>query len=382
MRVLIVNDPEMVKAPLIESPGFAKKGLSDYHLDLLRRCHAQCTYCSTGATTPMRVHRERLNRLAIAQHGIHADPTRQAGWSISWDADEFMRRLDAQLHGKARGWLDGKTVMLSQLTDAFIGPVLTSGLTRLACDAVLAKTTARIRVLTKSDAVGRAAWIDYFKAHPGRFVVGLSIGTLDDAWAARVEPGTSKPSARVRALQRLQDAGVPTFGMLCPVFPDVLDGDHLDRLLDAIRPERCETIWDEPFNDRDNWRAVRDGYAPDSYGWQWLTAVYESGERYRWSTYATMLYQAVKRRAHRDGWADRRRYLLYEDGIHAAHAPAFAGFDGVLLQSAPVKEGKLAGYSANQHIAALQRSPEDGRIVPRKGKRHGATSAPLLPGMG
>lgn len=372
MSLRVLQDPEMVKAPILASPGFAKKGLSDYHLDLARRCAGQCSYCSTAATTPMRVHRERLKALALEQFGEAVDPTRDADIAIAWDADEVMRRLEAQLRGKPRGWLAGKVVMVSQLTDAFFGYPLASGLTCRALDAILAsgvlapvagKAPGRLRVLTKSDVVGRDTWVSYFKANAPHFVVGLSTGTLNDEWATHVERATSKPTARLRALRQLQDAGVPTFGMLCPIFPDAATPRNLDALLDATRPELCETVWSEPYNDRDNWRAVRDGYEPGSFGHTWLTQVYEGNCTSLWSDYAVALWERITTRARRDGWAERHRYLLYEGDINQHHAPRLAGLDGVLLQSAPIANGDRAGYSANPHVAALQRSADHGRVA-------------------
>src|SRR5690606_15867253 len=108
---------------------------------------------------------------------------------------------------------------------------------------LLEKTDFRIRVLTKNAIVGRDQWVRYFAAHADRFVVGLSIGTLDADFARKMERLTSLPASRINALRNLQDAGVPTFGMLCPVFPEVLHTDELERLIDGIRPEQCEHVW-------------------------------------------------------------------------------------------------------------------------------------------
>ena len=374
MKLRILRDPEMVKAPILESPGFAKKGLSDFHLDLARRCAAGCSYCSSNIGYPMRVNKQRLVALAREQLGEEVDPTRAPDVSIVWDADEVMRRLKAQVMSKkGPGWGQGKTLMVSQLTDAFLGYPLSSGLTRRALDRVLLSTSFRVRILTKSDVVGREPWLSYFKAHPGRFVVGLSVGTLDDAWAAKVEPGTSKPSARLRALRRLQDAGVPTFGMLCPIFPDASSDEALGKLLDAIRPEQCETVWAEPFNDRDNWQAVREGYAVDGDEWTWFTDVCGRRNMKAWSAYATSIYATLWCRAVRDGWLHKLAYLLYEDQITAGDAWTFRNLEGVLLQSKPIAKetrGAIpipnadAGYSPNPWIRKLQTSPAHGRVEP------------------
>lgn len=165
-----------------------------------------------------------------------------------------------------------------------------------------------------------------------RVVVGLSIGTLDDAWARRVEVGTSSPTARVKALHRLQDAGVPTFGMLCPIFPDVLEGDGVERLVKAIRPELCETVWSEPYNDRNNWRAVAAGYAEDNPARDVVRSMFEGpAARGVWSAYASQLYTRVHAALGRDAW--KHRYLLYQDSMLPATRELLRGAPGVLFQS-------------------------------------------------
>jgi hypothetical protein len=151
-------------------------------------------------------------------------------------------------------------------------------------------------------------------------------------------------------LRGLQDAGVKTYGMACPVFPDVMEGRGLDDLIDAMRPDRVETLWAEPFNDRDNWREVRAGYQDGSPGWQWFTTVYEHGDHTAWSRYATRLWVHLRLRAERDGWLPKLKYLLYEHGIVAEHARSYCDLTGLILQSPADSSGK----SKNPHIRAVQ----------------------------
>src|SRR5690606_12396317 len=141
---------------------------------------------------------------------------------------DAIEKLEHQLASKPKSWGAGSTIVVSMLTDAFSPDLVRNGITRRALELLLDHTGFRIRILTKNSIVGRAPWIDLFAEHKERFVVGLSTGTMDDSWARRVEVGTSSPSSRLRALHALQDAGVPTYGMLCPVFPGVvLNGDLL-----------------------------------------------------------------------------------------------------------------------------------------------------------
>lgn len=348
MRLKIVHVPSIAD-PIKESPGFAKKLLSDYKLDVMGLCGSGCSYCSSNEGNYLRINRGRFAAITKEQTGEDLLPARAPELTFTWP--DVIPKLEAQLARKPKAWGAGKTLVLSMLTDAFSPPPLADGTTERAIRLVLERTSFRIRALTKSAVVGTPKWIEVFKAHPGRFVVGLSTGTLDNEWARRVEIGTSSPSARLKALRALQDAGVPTFGMLCPVFPDALARDGLERLVDAIRPELCEHVWAEPYNDRANWRAVRAGYEEGTDGYTWMTDVFEGGQKDLWSEYAAELYVRLRRRARADGWLAKLRYLLYEDGIDRADAPVFAGLAGVLLQSKPGKDG----LSANQWMRQVQK---------------------------
>jgi DNA repair photolyase len=333
----IIVDVPSIKDPIKKSPGFEKKELATYKLDIMGWCQASCLYCSSPSGNYLRINRERFAAAAEAQTGSRLLPGKDAALALRWP--DFEERLDEQLRTKHFSWGAGKVLMFSQLTDAFSPWAVKSGLTWRALGRVLVQTSFQVRVLTKFDTVGRREWIDLFRSYPGRFVVGLSVGTLDDAWARKVEFGTSSPSARVRALHRLQDAGVPTFGMLCPIFPDVLAGNGVERLVEAVRPDRCETVWSEPYNDRANWRAVAAGYRETSPERKVLSMLFEGpGARSYWSDYAVALYQRVHEAL--GGEAGKHRYLLYQDTMTAAGREALRGAEGMLFQSDETKGKK------------------------------------------
>lgn len=372
MKNLLVEVPS-IRTPIMPAPGFAKKGLATYKLDLMALCGFGCSYCSSNWGNYLRTHREDFAALTEEQLGQRLYPDTSPDLAMLWP--DVLTKLEAQVTQrrakKGAPWGTGETLVFSMLTDGFSPVLVGNGTTEAALRLVLERTGFRIRVLTKNAVVGSDRWIRFFLDHPGRFVVGLSCGTMDDEWAAVVERGTSSPRARLAALRALQDAGVPTFGMLCPIFPDVAaTGDDLRRLVDAIRPDRCETVWAEPFNDRANWENVRAGYSPESLGYRRLTAMYGSDDRVegrrQWSIYATWLYSLLRAKAEVDGWLPKLSYLLYEDGIIEADAKAFSGLVGVLLQSKPHdgEEGDPRnGYSPNPHMAALQATPQSGRVA-------------------
>jgi DNA repair photolyase len=354
MKLKVVEVPALLN-PIAKSPGFAKKQLADWKLDVMGLCGFGCRYCSSNEGNYLRINRQPFADLTEEQLGERVLPTDDP--ALTFVMPDVIEHLERQLHGMPKGFGAGETLVVSMLTDAFSPPPIKDGTTEAALKLVLARTSFRVRVLTKSAIVGRSSWIEFFLRHPKRFVVGLSTGTLDDEWARRVEVNTSSPSSRLRALCELQDAGVPTFGMLCPVFPDAVKRDALAELIDAIRPALCEHVWAEPFNDRSNWKAVRDGYATDSPGYAWLTRVYADGDRDAWSSYATKLYRRLARAARRDGWIEKLRFLLYEGGITTVDAQDFRGLNGVLLQSPSTD-----GWSKNVHIRALQQHAGHGYV--------------------
>jgi DNA repair photolyase len=329
-------------------PRPAAQLLADHKLDLMGLCGYGCAYCSSNAGNYLRIRRTDFARLTEEQLGVRTYPAEDPTLMFVWP--DVLEKLEAQLARKPTSWGTGRTLMFSMLTDGFSPWLVEQGITRAALDRLLDRTSFRIRVLSKNAAVGSPEWVSFFSRHRERFVIGLSVGSLDDAWARAVEVGASPPSARRRALRALQAAGVPTFGMLCPMFPDTLETGGVERLLDAIDPDTVEHIWAEPYNDRFNWRAVRAGYRVESPSWRWFSDVYERGDKAAWSRYATELYVRLRDEARRRGVVPKLRYLLYEDTITEHDAEAFRGLEGVLLQAKPAPDGR----SRNPFLARYQ----------------------------
>ena len=369
MKLTVVEVPS-IKVPITRAEGFAKKGLADYKLDLMALCGYSCSYCSSTAGNYLRINRKKFADLTEAQIGERL-PATTPGLTMIWP--DVLEKLEAQVLHQFRTnkntprWGEGHTLVFSMLTDGFSPLLVGDGTTEKALRLVLRYTSFRIRILTKNAVVGSPRWIKLFLEVPGRFVVGLSCGTLDRAWAEKVEIGTSSPAARLAALHALQDAGVPTFGMLCPVFVSAAyDAPQMAALVAATRPERCETVWAEPENDRDAADTLRLVY-PEGSEWRaWYDRVYppksdgkpQARDTHAWSIYATTLYRTMRQHAEAGGWLDRLIYLLYENDIAAPHALQFADFRGVSLQSKPREDGK----SSNPFLAALQRDAAHGRI--------------------
>lgn len=89
-------------------------------------------------------------------------------------------------------------------------------------------------ILTKSTLVLRDLPLLAEAARRGLVRVNLSIGTLDESVWRATEPGTPHPLRRVRAVERLNEAGVPCGVLLAPVLPHLSDSpEQLDALVGA-----------------------------------------------------------------------------------------------------------------------------------------------------
>ena len=78
--------------------------------------------------------------------------------------------------------------------------------------------------------------------------VCFTITTLDpDIWK-QMEPGTSPPHQRLRAMKMLADAGIPTGIFLAPVMPRITDGeDHLRAIFEAASVAGASFVWSSPL---------------------------------------------------------------------------------------------------------------------------------------
>lgn len=76
--------------------------------------------------------------------------------------------------------------------------------------------------LTKSAVVGQEPYLSALD--PALAAVQISVTTLDDEKAARLEHGASPPTQRLEAISRLSDAGFFVTGRISPLIPNRRDG--------------------------------------------------------------------------------------------------------------------------------------------------------------
>lgn len=88
---------------------------------------------------------------------------------------------------------------------------------------VLAEFRHPVGVITKNFLVTRDIDLLAQLAEHRAVSVKISITTLDAALQRRMEPGTSRPSRRLAAVERLASAGVPVGVMVAPIIPGLTD---------------------------------------------------------------------------------------------------------------------------------------------------------------
>ena len=113
-------------------------------------------------------------------------------------------------------------IAFSGVTDCYQPAERKLRLTR-QCLEVCAEFRQPVSVITKNALVARDLDLLADMAKDRLAEVSVSVTTLDAELAREMEPKTSTPEARLRAMKQLADAGVPVRVMVAPVIPGLTD---------------------------------------------------------------------------------------------------------------------------------------------------------------
>jgi DNA repair photolyase len=157
---------------------------------------------------------------------------------LELDADrDFERRIVVKVNAVSllRSELDprrwrGELIAMGTNTDPYQRAEGKYRLTRGIVE-VLTEFANPFSILTKSTLVLRDLSLLAEAAKRASVRVNLSIGTLDEEVWRTTEPGTPHPMRRVRAVEKLNEAGIPCGVLVAPVLPDLSD-----------RPEQLEAV--------------------------------------------------------------------------------------------------------------------------------------------
>jgi DNA repair photolyase len=184
-----------------------------YSVNPYRGCSHGCSYCYARPTHEY--------------FGLSAGLDFETKVFVKYTAAELLRDFLAR-----PSWRP-ETIAFSGVTDCYQPAERKFKITR-GCMAVAAECRQPVGIITKNALVVRDLDLLTELAAYNAVHVSLSITSLDPELARRMEPRTSAPEARLRAIRELSAAGIPTSVMVAPIIPGLNDGE-MPAILAAAR---------------------------------------------------------------------------------------------------------------------------------------------------
>jgi DNA repair photolyase len=186
-------------------------------------CVHRCTFCY------VRAYEQRADRPAGDEYGMSI--------RVKVNVADVLREELAR-----RSWR-GESVALGTATDPYQPAEGRYRLTR-RCLEVLADATNPFSVVTRGPLIVRDVDVLAEAAVRADVSVSFSIPTLDEHVWRRTEPGTAPPRQRLRALERLRDAGIDAGVAVAPVLPGISDRpEQVEEVVRAARAAGATHIW-------------------------------------------------------------------------------------------------------------------------------------------
>jgi len=117
---------------------------------------------------------------------------------------------------------EGEGIVMSGVTDPYQPIERKLGITR-ACLEVLADCRQPVSMITKNRMITRDIDLLAGLASHGAAHAAISITSLDNALASKLEPRASSPRERLEAVRALSAAGIPVSVMTAPIIPGLND---------------------------------------------------------------------------------------------------------------------------------------------------------------
>jgi len=135
---------------------------------------------------------------------------------VKYDAPELLRKALSSPRWRPR------VLGLSGVTDAYQPLERKLKLTR-RCLEVLAEYRQAVAIITKNRLVTRDIDLLGELARHNAAGVFVSITSLDEDLIGRLEPRTTRPAGRLKAIAALADAGIPVGVMVAPIIPGLTE---------------------------------------------------------------------------------------------------------------------------------------------------------------
>ncbi len=155
---------------------------------------------------------------------------------------DLLRQLGREMSRIEQGTL----VAISSSTDPYQPLEKDLGLTR-GCLRMLYDHGIKVQVMTKSDLVCK----DMDLLSEMMSIVSITITTISDSRAARLEPHAPSPSKRLNAIKQLHDCGIPVSARIDPIMPGINDSEISD-LVSAVCNAGAQHITSSTYKARPN----------------------------------------------------------------------------------------------------------------------------------
>src|SRR5262245_28340539 len=215
--------PEYREEPCRSALNRVKGMMFGWSLNPYMGCAHQCTFCY------VRAFERRADRPSDDRYG--------ASIRVKTNVADVLRRELAR-----KSW-KGEVIAIGAATDPYQPAEGYYRLTR-GCLQVLAEARNPFSIITRSPLIVRDIDVLVEAARYATVSATFSVPTLDDRIWRLTEPNTPPPRQRLRALQRLRDAGIEAGVGMAPILPGLSDKPEL--MADVVRAARdagATSIW-------------------------------------------------------------------------------------------------------------------------------------------
>jgi len=241
---------------VLNSP--ATTGMEFWSINPYIGCEFGCSYCYARKT-----HEWTMEKQAgrTDGHAVRAS----AGPSPAWHAFEheilvkdtapevLLRTLDPTRIGKA-------PIVIGTATDPYQPAERRFRITRRLLEALLLHRGLHLGIITKSPLIVRDIDVLTAIGERHRLSVNISIASADAVLLRRIEARSPAPHARLRALERLTQAGINAGVLIAPILPGITDGwPALATLMEAAKEAGARWVVGQALRLGD---AARTGFLP------------------------------------------------------------------------------------------------------------------------
>lgn len=161
----------------------------------------------------------------------------------------------------------------------------------------LARARNPAHLITRSPLIVRDIDVLSALARRAPFHVAISIPTLDEDLARKIEPTVAPPRRRIEAIRRLASAGIRVGVAVAPVLPNLTDDEAtISGVLAAAVDAGASNAWHSVLNlgavTRDAFFAFLTGHDPETVAL--YQALYGNGARYAPASYTRIVDERVR----------------------------------------------------------------------------------------